>query len=78
MDLNLPKLHGRDVLCLIRKDRRFDRVPVAVLTTSNLVEDISFCMDHGADKFISKPATSEGFAALVDDLTAMARKGRGI
>ncbi len=64
MDLNLPKLHGREVLCKIREDKRFNNVPVIVLTTSSLPEDKSFCLENRADKFLTKPSTPEGFNEL--------------
>ena len=64
MDLNLPKLHGREVLCIIRDDKRFKNVPVIILTTSSLPEDRSFCMEKGADHFMSKPSSPEGFKHL--------------
>jgi CheY-like chemotaxis protein len=73
MDLNLPKLHGRDVLCRIRDDKRFDKIPLAVLTTSSLEEDRTYCMEHGANQFISKPSSPEGFTRLIQKLTGMVK-----
>jgi len=78
MDLNLPKLHGREVLCKIRKDKKFSNVPVIILTTSSLQEDVNFCMEKGADKFVSKPATPEGFRELAGILLQAASKTRQI
>jgi CheY-like chemotaxis protein len=68
MDLNLPKLHGREVLCLIRENKKFIKVPIVVLTTSSLEEDKEYCFKKGADKFISKPSSPEGFDELVKSL----------
>jgi DNA-binding response OmpR family regulator len=76
MDLNLPKLHGREVICKLRDDQRFSTVPIVVLTTSSLSEDKEYCLDKGADVFISKPASPEGFDQLVRTLTMVARKKR--
>ena len=74
MDLNLPKLHGREVLSRLRGNPRFDDVPVAVVTTSSLEEDKTYCMEKGADSFFSKPTSPEGFAVLVK---ALHRLGSG-
>ena len=71
MDLNLPKIHGRQVLGIIRANPDFRAVPIAVLTTSSLEEDISFCMEHGADKYFTKPSSPDGFANVVKQLEAM-------
>jgi len=68
MDLNLPKMHGREVICKIKEHPDFRTVPLIVLTTSSLPEDIEYCMRNGADKFISKPSTTEGFTVLVKDI----------
>jgi DNA-binding response OmpR family regulator len=71
MDLNLPKLHGREVLCRIRENPRFNSVPIAVVTTSSLEEDKSYCKEKGADKYFVKPSSPEGFANLVSALYKM-------
>jgi DNA-binding response OmpR family regulator len=68
MDLNLPKLHGREVLCKIRENKNFKTVPLIVLTTSSLPEDINFCRSNGADNFITKPSGPEGFNELIRTL----------
>lgn len=68
MDLNLPKLHGREVLCMIKAKKKYAKVPIVVLTTSSLEEDKDFCMKKGADTFISKPSSPEGFDELVKSL----------
>jgi CheY-like chemotaxis protein len=72
MDLNLPKIHGREVLCIIKDHPKFKTIPLIVLTTSSLPEDIDYCLQKGADKFISKPATTEGFAKLVGEIVKIA------
>ena len=74
MDLNLPMLHGREVLCRIRENHRFNTVPIAVVSTSSLEEDVSFCLQAGADRFFSKPSSPAGFASLVKELYKMGLK----
>jgi DNA-binding response OmpR family regulator len=72
MDLNLPKLHGKEVICRIKESSRFKDVPFLVLTTSSSAEDKAYCLDKGADRFISKPADVEGFASLVKTIRELA------
>jgi DNA-binding response OmpR family regulator len=74
MDLNLPKLHGREVLCKIRENKTYRNVPLVVLTTSSLQEDKSFCLEKGADQFMVKPSSPEGFSELVTVLRQTAAK----
>jgi CheY-like chemotaxis protein len=74
LDLNLPKMHGRDVLCHIKQHWRFKTVPVMVLTTSSQLSDKEFCLQNGASKFMSKPSTSEGFKELVQTIVSLSKR----
>ena len=73
MDLNLPKMHGREVLKHIKQHYKTRLVPVLVLTTSSQPEEKQYCLQHGAGQFITKPATTDGFASLVETISRMAR-----
>lgn len=72
MDFNLPKLHGREILRLIRKSEHYSKVPVVVLTTSSSPHDVKFAQDNGADKFITKPSTIKGFNFTVETIVNVA------
>ena len=54
LDLRLPKLHGIKVLERIKSDRKLKNIPVAVLTASDVKEDIIGSYRAGADSFITK------------------------
>ena len=56
LDLNLPRLTGREVLERIRTDDTFRSVPVVVLTTSTRPEDVRALYAAGANTYIEKPA----------------------
>lgn len=73
MDFNLPKLHGREILTLIRSDKNFIHIPVIVLTTSASPHDIKFSVEHGADKFITKPSSIQGFNETVQMITEVVK-----
>jgi two-component system, response regulator len=68
LDLNMPKMDGREVLGLIKKDERFRRIPVVILTTSKADEDILNSYDMGANSYITKPVTFEGLVAVIKSL----------
>jgi DNA-binding response OmpR family regulator len=74
MDLNLPKLHGKEVICKIKENPRFSKIPLLVLTTSSSNEDKQYCLDKGADVFMSKPSDMDGFAVLVKTIVGMGQR----
>ncbi len=64
MDLNLPKTSGKEILHEI-KSSPFIRIPIIVLTTSSSKDDIDYCIRMGISKFITKPATIEGWNTTI-------------
>jgi CheY-like chemotaxis protein len=63
LDLNMPKKDGREALREIKSDPVLRRIPVVVLTTSKMKEDILRAYNLGVNSFITKPVS---FDALVD------------
>jgi two-component system response regulator len=63
LDIKLPTISGLDVLTWIRRQPRFKRLPVVMLTSSLLPEDINRAYDLGANSYLVKPTD---LAALVD------------
>lgn len=61
LDLNMPKLSGRDCLLWIRKNKKTADLPVLMFSTSNSGKDKLDCIESGANKYIVKP---ESFDAL--------------
>jgi CheY-like chemotaxis protein len=74
MDLNLPKLHGREVLTLIKGHEKYRNVPVMVLTTSSQPEEKEYCLSKGAEEFLTKPSTTEGFMEMVKTILKMTKR----
>ena len=64
LDLNIPRLHGKEVLQLLKTSPPFQDIPVAILTTSSSTADRDFCQGAGAEVFLTKPSTIEGFRAI--------------
>ena len=63
LDLNLPKLHGLEVLKRLRADERTRLLPVVVLTSSREDQDIVRSYHLGANSYVRKPVD---FAQFVD------------
>jgi len=68
LDLGLPKISGHEVLQAIRKDDRFRDLPIIVLSTSKMENDVYKCMELGANSFLTKPADLAELEALVKRL----------
>jgi CheY-like chemotaxis protein len=70
LDLNMPKLDGRAALALIKADDKLKDIPVVVLSTSSLDEDIVRSYKLGVNSFITKPVT---FTGLVEAMHVLGR-----
>jgi len=70
LDLNMPRMDGREALNVIKKDPTLSDIPVVVLSTSNLDEDVVRSYQLGVNSFITKPVT---FSGLVDAMNVLGR-----
>lgn len=55
LDLNMPRMDGREALKAIKNSTSLRCVPVVVLTTSSQETDVDACYQQGASSFITKP-----------------------
>ena len=65
LDLNLPKMDGREVLALIKGDASLKMIPTIILTTSDAEADIAKSYQLQANCYLSKPVQLEAFESLV-------------
>jgi two-component system, chemotaxis family, response regulator Rcp1 len=70
LDLNLPRLTGRDVLRQVRDSPALRLVPVVILSTSSRQEDVAELYTMGANTYIEKP---QDFKRFVDVLQVIQR-----
>lgn len=68
LDLNMPKIDGREALKIIKSDPDLGEIPVIVLTTSKSDVDIVKSYDLGVNCFISKPVTFTHFIEVIRTL----------
>ncbi len=68
LDLNLPKIDGREVLEQIKNDPNLKRIPVIVLTTSDAQSDILKMYDSHANCYITKPVDFAQFINVVKSI----------
>lgn len=70
LDLNMPKMDGREVLKVIKTDPTMRDIPIVVLSTSRLDEDIVRSYQLGVNSFITKPVS---FTGLVEAMNVLGR-----
>lgn len=68
LDLNLPKVHGLEVLRRLRADDRTRLLPVVVLTSSNEEKDVITSYNFGANSFVRKPVDFAQFTEAAGQL----------
>ena len=68
LDLNLPKMDGREVLAQIKADEGLRTIPTIILTTSEAEADITKSYQLRANCFLSKPVELEAFESLVKSI----------
>ncbi len=65
LDLNMPRMDGREALAEIKSDPALRLYPVVVLTTSRAEEDIVRSYQLGVNSFITKPVTLDGLVEAI-------------
>ena len=69
LDLNLPKMDGREVLTLIKQDDELKTIPTVILTTSQADADVLRSYQLQANAFLTKPVQLDAFESLVNSIT---------
>jgi CheY-like chemotaxis protein len=65
LDLNMPRMDGRETLAAIKSDERLKTIPVVILTTSGAAPDIASSYQHRANAYVTKPFGLDEFEATV-------------
>jgi len=68
LDLNIPKMDGREVLAQIKKDNDLKTIPTIVLTTSDSEVDIRKSYELQANCYLNKPVQLEDFESVVKSI----------
>jgi CheY-like chemotaxis protein len=70
LDLNLPKMDGREVLEKIKADPDLKRIPVLVLSTSRSDRDVAGAYEHRANCYLAKPSELDEYLDVVRAIEA--------
>ncbi len=65
LDLNMPRMDGRETLAQIKQDENLRSIPIVVLTTSDSDQDVLQSYDLQASCYITKPVDLEKFTSVV-------------
>jgi CheY-like chemotaxis protein len=65
LDLNMPRMNGREFLAVVKEDPELRTIPVVVLTTSAAPDDVTGAYHHHANAYVTKPVNLDEFEAAV-------------
>jgi CheY-like chemotaxis protein len=68
LDINMPRMNGREFLTVIKADEKLVSIPVVVLTTSDIDRDITASYKMGAAGYITKPVDIDQFIDAIRQL----------
>lgn len=72
IDMNMPKMNGRETLRHIRNNQKWQDIPIAIFTTSANEEDIEFCKKYGS-ACITKPMSLIDFNNTLQNLFSVCK-----
>jgi CheY-like chemotaxis protein len=74
LDLNMPRMDGRETLAAIKGDDNLKAIPVVILTTSGAAPDIVASYQHRANAYVTKPFGLDDFEATVRQINRFYRE----
>ena len=75
LDLNLPDIHGAEVLQALQENPATADIPVVVLSANATASQIERLLTAGAKNYMTKPFDIDPFLAVVDEFTARLKAG---
>jgi two-component system response regulator len=76
LDLNIPRIDGKEVLRTIKSDKSLADIPVVVVSSSDREEDINYAYEKGASAYISKSGGFEHLNKALAVIHTFAAKGK--
>lgn len=74
LDLNMPRMDGRETLAAIKSDDGLKAIPVVILTTSGAAPDIASSYEHRANAYVTKPFSLDDFEQTVRQIDRFYRE----
>ena len=70
LDLNMPKMDGREVLKKIKSHESYRKIPVVVFSTTKNQLEVTRCYDLGANTYIIKPVSYDSLVETIRQICA--------
>jgi CheY-like chemotaxis protein len=70
LDLNMPRMNGKQCLNEIRKESHLGKIPVVIYTTSSEIRDKELMLSMGASAFVTKPPVMQELVASLKEVFA--------
>jgi DNA-binding response OmpR family regulator len=71
LDLNLPRVHGKQVILAVKSSVDFRDIPLLILTTSSSADDIAYAYKNGAKKYLQKPTSVDEIKLTVEVIKSL-------
>jgi len=68
LDLKMPRMDGLEFLSIVKKDIKFKRIPIVMLTSSREEKDLIIGYDLGVNAYVVKPVDFDTFADIVKQI----------
>lgn len=68
LDLNMPKMNGKEALKKIKEEPDYSKIPIVIFSTTKNEKEIKHCYDLGADSYIVKPSSYSNFLKAIDSI----------
>ncbi len=66
LDLNMPKINGRQLASRLKSDPNLQTIPIVVLSTSDYHDDVAHCYKTGVNSYVHKPTNYDEFVATIN------------
>lgn len=68
LDLNMPKMNGKEFLTILKKNKRLRHIPIVILTTSDNQKDLEECFSIGISGYVLKPLKYKDYQAKIESV----------
>ncbi|WEH42964.1 response regulator [Streptomyces sp. NBC_01218] len=68
LDLNMPRMNGRELLSVLKNDEQLSSIPIVVLTTSAAPDDVQDAYTQHANAYVTKPVNLDDFMETVQGI----------